>query len=130
LALSILALLIFGVGVPFVVTYKISSAQWDYDRAIEHDYESGLCRNYIEVDLAELVEPKYQNEGGSCWHIYTSRFFDIRWFGDIRPYTIEVYRENKATQKRLVFLMTAGLMSLLCVIVSGLVYALGLVVAW
>ena len=79
-----------GLAIWFVVVWPLQSlkdwqfGRYDYDRAIEKEFESGQCQTYQTAPLETLREPAY---GKDCWHIYLSRKYD-----NTVPYTLEAYK--------------------------------------
>jgi hypothetical protein len=72
---------------PFHLSFKSNPAEWDYQRGLEKDFANSDCLKYVNSDFASLKEPPF-GEGGICWHLYTSRFFDRKKYKV--PYTLDI----------------------------------------
>ena len=101
---------------------KMVVEEYDDDRAIEKEFESGQCQNYQTAPLESLREHGYR-EG--CWHIYLSRKYD-----DTVPYTFEAYKRNNSAWDREQYLFALVMGVAGTAIASGLVYFLGWLVGW
>jgi hypothetical protein len=74
---------------PLLEAPPISS--FDYRLGIEKDFRNPQCRAYQVSPISTLRRPPSE-EGGSCWHIYTSRKSGAA--GEV-PYTLEVYDRDR-----------------------------------
>jgi hypothetical protein len=98
-------------------------AEYDYRRAIEKDFASGQCQTYQTSPLENLQEPAFSDEGGSCWHIYTSRKSED---SKSVPYTLEAYDPEKSAWHRRNYLIGLSIGVAGTAIASGLVYFFGM----
>jgi hypothetical protein len=71
----VVSLVRLGVSVPPI--FQSNPAEWDYQRGLEKDFANSDCLKYVNSDFASLKEPPF-GEGGTCWHLYTSRFKEVR----------------------------------------------------
>ena len=107
----------------FVVVWPLQSLKdwqlerYDYDRAIEKEFESGQCQTYQMAPLEQLRAP---GDSESCWHIYLSRKYD-----NTVPYTLEAYRTKNSASDRDEYLAALGTGAVGTAMASGLVYFLG-----
>ncbi|MET0347322.1 MAG: hypothetical protein ABW031_02255 [Methyloceanibacter sp.] len=125
-----LSLVAFDLVLPWIWTHSSSLSKWDYRRSIERDFENSQCSRYANDNFASLTEPPHKLEGSTCWHLYTSRKFARMRHGEQVPYTLAVHLENVSKDRREQFYIAAGLGSVVSIILSALVYAVGLAVAW
>ena len=129
LVASIVSLGWFGLVYPFLIWGSDSPGNLEYRRAIERDFRNSDCSRYTFTDFADLSEPPFGN-GGTCWHIYTSRSIDRKKHGDQIPYTLPVYDQNHSAWRREQLLMAAAFGSVASLILSAVVYGIGWVIAW
>lgn len=115
----------FGIVTPYLQLSR--SYPYDYQWATQKDYDNPNCASYFELRFEQLTEPPFVNGGGSCWHIYTSRKHEDghRAF----PTYADWRAEDNADWWNNVWGMLAG-MSVIVLMLSLVVYGLGMVVAW
>jgi hypothetical protein len=106
---------------------KGDPSEYNYRRVIEKEFASGQCLTYQTAPLENLREPAYSDEGGSCWHIYTSRESE---HSKSVPYTLETYDNWHSAWVRRNYLIGLSIGIAGTAIVSGLVYFLGWLVGW
>ena len=118
----------FGILGPayFALNY---GGDWRYKSGITNDFKTLACADYISKPLSALREPPFGN-GGTCWHIYTSRYYDNMRFGDIFPYTDNVYEANALGERWKQFGMGFSLLTAAVALGAAVVYGLGAVIAW
>jgi hypothetical protein len=109
---------------PLTVGGDARSGNWDYRRSIEKDFSNPACKDYQVRPLHTLREPAYDT---GCWHIYTSRKYDD---SATVPFTLEVYDRRQDEHWRNVYLTGLGLGTAATIVVSGLLYLIGWVIAW
>jgi hypothetical protein len=120
--------LLSAVGLSYSIVYRYNPSEWRYRDALQTDLKSSECRPYTLANSIEsLPEPKFENDGGTCWYIYTSRKFDK---SRRVPYTIEVYDADKRNYRLHEFGLGVAVLSLAAVVGSGLLYLAGFTVAW
>ena len=130
LVASLVSLSWVGLLYPWSLFGQDSPGNFPFAQDLKRDYESGKCLAYVNADFASLSEPPYAENGGNCWYLYTSRKYDRQRHGDKIPYTFRVYEENHAAWKRKQFRSAAIAGSVLSLVLSAIVYAIGLVTAW
>lgn len=131
-ATTIIAWLFFSIPYGFYMVREthFGSSTWYYRSAIDADYNSEKCDNYINLPVSELRKPEYSVNGGTCYHIYSSRTTDASKWGDVRPYTQEVYHAFRGKEYWSDMLITLGIFTMFTSIASGLFYLMGWTVAW
>jgi hypothetical protein len=67
---TILSLFAFAVVYPVIERGRLRD--FSYTRAVEMDYNNPACSRFLAQPFEALQEPPYA-DGGTCWHIYTSR---------------------------------------------------------
>ncbi len=98
-------------------TYSDAAQSRDsYHRSMLADYASGQCQRFVDGRLEKLVEPSYQQHGGTCWFIYTTR--KVQNIDDV-PFALEkAERQNNMDRLRSAGdVLLVGLVGLL--LVSG-----------
>lgn len=99
-------------------TGKQRQANYNYKTSIEKDFNNPACKPYTTLPMSQLSEPKFSSEGGSCWHIYTHRYYD----SDIKlPLTKESYEDGQSLHYWKMFFVNLGIFSLLVVLSFGLI---------
>jgi hypothetical protein len=122
-----LAWVCFGLIYPLILTGDDTEGNRTYRRSIAEDFKSPRCRDYMTGPVSQLSEPPWSDGGGSCWHIYTSRKID----GHEGPsFNLEDYDAKHAAFRRWYMLEVIAVFSTIVLVVSGLVYFLGFLVAW
>lgn len=124
LVLTLLAIAVFGLALPYLQVSK--SYPYDYQQAARKDYNNPDCVPYFTLPFEQLAEPKF-GEGGTCWHIYTSRQFEA---GSRAFATYDEWLENDNADwwGRLWGWLAAS--SALVLVLAIVVYGLGKVIAW
>lgn len=118
-------------GVLFAANFALNYGEdWKYNSAARKDFQSANCAKFQNDPFPSLQEPTYDSEGGGCWHLYTSRFFDAKAHGDIFPYTENVYYANKLLEKWQQFGLGLLIYSVGIALCAAIIYALGAMVAW
>jgi hypothetical protein len=102
-------------------------SSYEYRSNVIKDIKIGNCSTYINKPISELTEPKFKLEGGTYWHLYTTRKLYNK---DTYPYSIETYDSNTATKKRNEFFLSFVIFGIGSLILSGFVYFLGFLVNW
>jgi len=126
------AISLVGGGVLFPAWAALQhGVEWNYRFALEKDYESGACELFIKEPLETLLEPPYgDGNGGTCWHLYTSRTTDTRQGHPATPYTMEVFEANLVSDKWGEFWLGVGILIPTILFGAGLVYLVGWLIAW
>lgn len=124
--LTALSLIIFGIFYPYYETYKFNYSSYSYRESVAKDIQSSRCNIYINQPFNKLIEPQF-GEGGSCWHLYTTRKYDDK---DIYPYSLSVYDAKEKSRKLQMFFSLAALFSGLVLAGSALGYFAGFLISW
>lgn len=112
---------------PFVMTADSRMGDYRFKWAVEKDYKNTDCQPYWTKPIDDLKEPKFDSEGGSCWHLYTHR----KVYKPIKlPYTAEDYNAHFSWRAWETIFSISGIGLVLSLITSALVYFVGRVVAW
>ena len=110
-----------------VKSYVYSArADAGYRKNIQADFDSGNCDAYINGALAQLTEPPYFEDGGTCWFIFKTR---TTYKIEKIPFTKNDAENHELWErfKSIGGVFFTGLLVLLgC---SGLLYLVGLAVA-
>lgn len=119
-----LSLVVFAFIYP-VLDYN-KRRDFTYRLAIEKDYNNPACAKFLEEPFEILQEPAY-GDNGNCYHIYTSREFadDHEAF---KTYDAWTSNDNQNFWMRV--LAECGLLAVLILIASAIVYGLGRTIAW
>ena len=126
LVITVAALLYYGLFNALQMAGKGSSYDYEYRSSVKKDLENPACAPYTVKPLAQLVEPAYATNGGSCWHVYTSRRYN-----DAKlPYTIESYDSIRTREWWETFLAFGGIGIVGVLISSLLIYQLGRLAVW
>ena len=105
-----------------------------YRDDLKRDLENPDCQAYRTEALSQLKEPTYSNYSdfliGTCWHLYNSRMAYSHVYDDIVPYTLAAF-DNRLSQQWTWCLRTSALLwGLIAVILAGLLYGAGAIIAW
>jgi hypothetical protein len=95
-------------------------------RGLERDIQNPLCRTYQTAEFSQLKNPGY-DDGGSCWHLYTSRLADRT---NAMPYTLQVYDKDTSRQHTDCLIEASFFFGLAALIGSALIYGFGAILAW
>lgn len=114
---------------PFVLTSKSNLSQYQYRWAVEKELKKPECQLYSAKPLAELVEPEYQDSEGNqgCYHIYNYRKYNNP---TKVPYTMDDLDRDFRQELWGEIFVLAGLGLLGAIVLSVVMYFLGVVVAW
>lgn len=102
-------------------------AQRIFARSLNADFDSGKCDQFINLPLGQLAEPDYSAEGGTCWHLWTTRRYDET---KTVPYTRQVSDRARRWERATMHLELAGMGAIVAVVISALLYGIGLTVRW
>ena len=129
LVLSVLGFLYATVLNPLFGNNLSYQSRYEYRTAVERELNNPLCLAYTLRPLAELVEPEFTDAYGSegCYHIYNQRKFNNP---TKVPYTAEDLDSEFQQEVRGEMLALAGIGFVGSLMLSALVYFLGVVVAW
>ena len=102
-------------------------AERDYQRRLEKDLANPACKEYQTRPFLSLVQPEFDEDGGACWHLFTSRKYD-----DTKtiPFTMETYERRQQEHWRNIYLAELAVGTVGTVAISGLIYLAGWVVGW
>ncbi len=114
---------------PFVLSNQSSLSRYQYRWAVERELKNPECRQYSIKPLVELTEPEYQDSDGNkgCYHIYNYRKFNNP---TKVPYTSDDLDSDFRHEVWSEILGLSGLGAVGAIVLSTLVYFLGVVVAW
>lgn len=126
--LSAMSLLIFGIVYPYVAIVGgfNSGAEWEYRNTTRSEVQSGRCDDYVSMDFSQLREPRFSSTENTCYHVYNARRFSATQ----GPYDEERLAAERFAKVRWEALGFVGIASFCVLIVAGLVYFLGWMVAW
>ena len=114
---------------PFVISNQNSLSRYQYRWAVEKELKNPECRPYSMKLLLELTEPEYQDSEGNkgCYHIYNYRKYN----NSIKiPYTSDDLEKDFKQELWGEILLLSGLGVVGAIVLSAIVYFLGVVVAW
>jgi hypothetical protein len=75
---------------------EADSGNRQFSWAVERDFANPNCLPYTTKPLSELPEPKWENYGGTCWHIFTHRKYGE---SEIKlPFTKEAYERSRTLE--------------------------------
>ena len=129
LVLSVLGLLYAAVINPQIVGKDIAAIRYPSIAAAERELSNPECQPYSAKPFAELAQPKYVDEYGSegCYNLYSYR----KYFNQTKvPLTAEDIDREFSDQIGDEMLSWAGAGFVASIMLSALVYFLGVVVAW
>lgn len=114
---------------PFVLSNQSSLSRYEYRWAVEKELKRPECRQYSLKPLVELTEPEYQDSDGNkgCYHIYNYRKYNNP---TKVPYTSDDLDSDFRHKVWNELLVLSGLGTVGAIVLSALVYFLGVVVAW
>lgn len=114
---------------PFVLSNQSSLSRYQYRWAVERELKNPECRLYSIKPLVELTEPEYQDSDGNkgCYHIYNYRKYNNP---TKVPYTSDDLDSDFRREVWGEILVLSGLGAVGTIVLSALVYFLGVVVAW
>lgn len=123
-----LLMVLYAVGFSYFAVYTYNPSSRHYRQAVLNDLKSPSCQPYVATkNLGQLSEPAFSNDGGTCWHIYTSRKYRER---TTAPYTIEVYDTDERAYRLDQFGVGAAMFSAMALVASALLYLAGYTVNW
>jgi hypothetical protein len=103
-----------------------SGSEQSYRWAIEKDFKNPQCKPYQTAPISSLTEPPFSGpNGGSCWHIYTSRLYDAE-----VPYTLEAYTRNRDARWWTFYFQGLAIGTGATILLSAFAYLCGWVVGW
>jgi len=118
----------------FVVLWPIKSmneaaaANTGYQQVLMADFDSGKCQQYIYGSLESLVEPPYgDGNGGTCWHIYTTRTIDKI---STVPFTKEAAVNHDRIERWSTYGGILGIGAGIVALASGALYIVGMSIRW
>ena len=127
--MTVFGLIYMAIINPFVYKKDGELSRYKYRWAAERELKNPECLIYSIKPLAELTEPEYNNSEGNsgCYYIYNYRRFNNP---DKYPYTADDLDRDFAWEywKDIIFLSAFG--SIVTLVLSSLVYALGAITAW
>lgn len=114
---------------PFVLSNQSSLPRYQYRWAVERELKNPECRQYSIKPLVELTEPEYQDSDGNkgCYHVYNYRKYNNP---TKVPYTSDDLDSDFRREIWGEILVLSGLGAVGAIVLSALVYFLGVVVAW
>jgi hypothetical protein len=114
---------------PFVLTNKNSLSNYQYKWAVEKELQNPECALYSIKPLTELPEPEYQDSEGrkGCYHIYNYRKYNNP---TKIPYTQDDLKNDFTREFWSDISALSGLGAIGAIVISSIVYFLGLVVSW
>ncbi|MFC5068863.1 hypothetical protein ACFPFW_12680 [Flaviflagellibacter deserti] len=121
-----MALLWFGLIHPLYEAYHYRSWDWDQRRDLERDLLNPNCVEYRSRPVEDLREPAWSATESTCYRLYTVR----KIWKPALPFTIDHWDAIRASEKRNAFLAMAGAFTLATLLVAGLVYFAGFLLAW
>jgi hypothetical protein len=114
---------------PFVLSNQNNLSRYQYRWAVEKELKNPECLRYSANPLAELAEPEYLDNDGNkgCYHIYNYRKYNNP---TKVPYTLDDLDRDFRQKIWGEILALSGLGFLGVIVLSVVVYFLGVVVAW
>lgn len=127
--LSAFGLFYMTVVNPFVLSSQNNLSRYQYRWAVEKEFKNPECRLYSIKPLIELTEPEYQDSEGNkgCYHIYNYRKYNNP---TKVPYTSDDLGKDFTQELWGEIVALSGLGVVGTMVLSALVYFLGVVVAW
>lgn len=126
--LSGLSLLTFGLVMPWheVVSSRNSPVRWEMRAKAELEAASGQCNDYVTKEFSSLKAPQYRLDENTCYYIYSARQFSET-KGPYDREKLDAEERSKTYSEALTFM---AMCSVGVLIVCGIVYLLGWLVAW
>ncbi|WP_164986418.1 hypothetical protein [Rhizobium leguminosarum] len=121
---TILSLIAFALIYPVIEQGKLRN--FSYRWAVEKDYRNPACSHFVDQPFERLQEPPY-GDGGTCWHIYTSRRYADSHEG-FKDYAAWVSNDDRTYWLNV--LAFCGIMALVVLFFSALVYGFGKTIGW
>ncbi|MFA5940269.1 MAG: hypothetical protein WC809_13005 [Sinimarinibacterium sp.] len=114
---------------PFVFSSRNDLSAYQYRWAVEKEFKNPECQSYSAKPLTELTEPEYQDSEGNsgCYHIYNYRKYNNP---TQTPYTPDDLDRDFRDELWSELLMLSGLGFVGAIVLSAVVYFLGVVLAW
>lgn len=127
-----------GTVVTWLVVAVFMPMKWQADRLnrydqsglqekLESDVYSGKCSCYMTEPFSSLPQPEYQ---GACYYLYTARAVNVRKAGDIIPFNLELLDTVTRDSRVNAYWSNMGVLSIITLIGSALVYLAGLTIRW
>lgn len=123
---SLLTILYYVIIYPIQESNKGSSFRYQMLWAAEREMKNPLCGTYMRGDFATLIEPKYSEDGSTCYNIFVHR----KYLEGNKSITESSYNEDFKKEERERWLTHIGIGLLISTLFSALLYGLGVVVAW
>jgi hypothetical protein len=113
---------------PIKTMNETSSSNTTFQSNLLADFDGGACQHYINASLEDLVEPPYgDGNGGTCWHIYTTRMIDKV---TAAPFTKEDAKKHDLLERLGIYVQLVLIGILLVFLSSGFLYLIGLTAGW
>ena len=94
--------------------------------AAEKEMKNPICAPYMSEEFSKLVEPKYSDDGSTCYHIYSHR----KYSDDKKPVTEKQYQEDFKSEGSAMWLEYIGIGFLFSTFLIAFVYFVGVVISW
>ena len=106
---------------------KSKQVDSNYRLAVLKDFDNPACMPFTKLPMSQLTEPKFTSGGGSCWHIFTHRYYNE----DTKlPLTLESYEDSKSIHYWKSFFAYLGIFSLVVVAAFGLIALIYKIGCW
>ena len=123
---SVVCFMYFIVIFPFMETKRGNSFRYERLWAAEKEMKNQICALYMTEEVGKLAKPEYSNDGSTCYHIYSHRYYS----DDKRPITETIYQEYFGSNEREIWLRCIGLGFMLATLLTASFYGLGVVTSW
>jgi hypothetical protein len=123
---SLITILYYAIIYPIQESNKGSSFRYQMLWAAEREMKNPLCGTYMQGDFGTLIEPKYSEDGSTCYNIFVHR----KYLEGNKSITESSFNENFKKEERERWLMHIGIGLLISTMFSALLYGLGVIVAW
>ncbi len=92
----------------------------------ESQAASGQCNDYVTKEFSTLIQPEYSSSENTCYYVYSARQFSET-KGPYDREKLDAEERSKTYSEALTFM---AMCSVGVLIVCGIVYLLGWLVAW
>jgi hypothetical protein len=117
----------FAVIYPWQDAYRLRSNEYEARRYLQIDLANPMCEAFANRPFSMLKEPRGTLD---CWYLYNERKYAQFHFGDQVPYSLQTYSNNLDAQQIKHFLSGFGVLSVVVLVFSALLYAAGTIIAW
>ncbi len=119
--------LLFAVISAWIKAFEYSPARYDMYSSLLLELDNPACAPYTTEPMANLVKPKFSEDGTTCYQIYVGRRYSKT---GATPYTADVFNRDEQAENVQQFWRDAGILLVLTAVASALLYAAGAIVAW